>query len=287
MKFLWQSQQWQQLQERLGRQAYFLEDTLVIEKPLRGRYRYAEVLRADPPVSFWEAIQTKNYVFLRFAPAQETAEVPKQLQIKPSHPAHFPTVTRVLDLTKSEEEMLASFSQQCRRHIRKAERAGVSVEGSQDTRSFAHLSAETAKRDGFACHPASYYETFLDTFGDRAELLVAKKDGRVLAGLILIFWGEVAYYYYGASTVPNDNAPTLLQWEAMRRAKERGAKVYDLLGVAEDEEDTKEELHRVSQFKRKFGGERVLLGKEQFVIFRPLLFWLFFSLKRLRSLFRK
>jgi len=77
--------------------------------------------------------------------------------------------------------------------------------------------------------------------------------------------GTRAWYLYGASSNEERNRmPTyLLQWEAMRWAKESGCKEYDFWGVPDAEHDELEAdfkqrhdgLWGVYRFKRGFGGD--------------------------------
>jgi Uncharacterized protein involved in methicillin resistance len=77
--------------------------------------------------------------------------------------------------------------------------------------------------------------------------------------------GRRAWYVYGASNDQERNRmPTyLLQWEAMRWARARGAEEYDLWGVPDADEETLEAhftersdgLWGVYRFKRGFGGQ--------------------------------
>ncbi|MFN2302914.1 MAG: lipid II:glycine glycyltransferase FemX, partial [Anaerolineales bacterium] len=93
----------------------------------------------------------------------------------------------------------------------------------------------------------------------------AEFEGRPLAALMVFALGERAWYIYGASNNEERNRmPTyLLQWEAMRWAKNVGCKVYDLWGVPDYPEDQLEDsflersdgLWGVYRFKRGFGGE--------------------------------
>jgi lipid II:glycine glycyltransferase (peptidoglycan interpeptide bridge formation enzyme) len=73
----------------------------------------------------------------------------------------------------------------------------------------------------------------------------------------------------------------LLQWEAMKWAKGRGCKEYDLWGVPDEDErvletnfETRHDgLWGVYRFKRGFGGElkRAVQAKDR--VYRPLLYW--------------
>ena len=70
----------------------------------------------------------------------------------------------------------------------------------------------------------------------------------------------------------------LLQWEAMRWARERGCSAYDLWGVPDDEEETLESeftqrsdgLWGVYRFKRGFGGRLVRAVGAWDLVYAPL-----------------
>ena len=94
---------------------------------------------------------------------------------------------------------------------------------------------------------------------------------------------------YGASSgrqrslMPNH----LLQWAAMRRAKERGCAWYDMWG-APDIFDECDSMWSVYRFKQGFGGQVVQgLGAFDYPI-RPLLYWTFTkALPQIRGLWRR
>jgi lipid II:glycine glycyltransferase (peptidoglycan interpeptide bridge formation enzyme) len=106
--------------------------------------------------------------------------------------------TLLLDLTRSEEDLLAAMKQKTRYNVRLAERRGVSVRSgsSADLGLFYRLYAETGQRDGFIIRPPDYYRNawgrFLD--GGLAHMLLAEADGEVIAGLILFAFGATAWY---------------------------------------------------------------------------------------------
>jgi lipid II:glycine glycyltransferase (peptidoglycan interpeptide bridge formation enzyme) len=127
--------------------------------------------------------------------------------------------------------------------------------------------AATARRDRFAVHTPAYYEAAYELLVERAgtaALLLAEHEGRPLAALFATALGPLATYLYGASADEGRQLmPTyLLQWEAMRWARARGCRDYDLLGVPDEDEATLEArfeqrsdgLWGVYRFKRGFGG---------------------------------
>ncbi|HVO42600.1 MAG TPA: peptidoglycan bridge formation glycyltransferase FemA/FemB family protein [Aggregatilineales bacterium] len=169
--------------------------------------------------------------------------------------------TITIDLTRSEDEILAAMGQGKRRKVRYGPKHGVTVRAGtvDDLPLLYRLYAETGERDGFLIRPYAYY---LDEWGTliRAELahpLVAEVDGKAVAHVILLHFGQKCWYFYGASVSDNELRklmPTdLLQWEALRWAKAQGYALYDLWGAPDtfSEADT---MWGVYQFKREFGG---------------------------------
>jgi lipid II:glycine glycyltransferase (peptidoglycan interpeptide bridge formation enzyme) len=178
-----------------------------------------------------------------------------------------PRRTLIVGLGSSDDELLARMHQKTRYNIRLAERKAVSVRPWEDLSAFGAMMHNTAARDQFAAHAPDYYARAYELFhpmGD-CELLVAEFEGRPLAALMAFARGSRAWYLYGASTdVERNRMPTyLLQWEAMRWARGRGCRTYDLWGVPDAEaealeaqfEQRSDGLWGIYRFKRGFGGE--------------------------------
>lgn len=167
--------------------------------------------------------------------------------------------TVLLDLTVSEDEMLARMKQKTRYNIRYAGRKGVVVRiGTEDDLGLLYrMYAETSTRDGFVIRGEEYYQSVWGTFlkNDMLDPLIAEVDDEPVGGLMLFRFADRAWYLHGMSRdLHRKKMPNyLLQWEAMRRAKEKGCTVYDLWGAPEvfDESDS---MWGVFRFKRGLGG---------------------------------
>lgn len=182
-----------------------------------------------------------------------------------------PRRTLVVDISRSEEEILAGMKPKTRYNIRLAERKGVAVwEGTEaDLPAFHRLMAQTAVRDRFGVHSPAYYERAYHLFvpTGRARLLMAGVEGEPVAALMVFALGRRAWYFYGASgDAHREKMPTYrLQWEAIRWARSLGCTEYDLWGVPDEEEERLEAeftqrqdgLWGVYRFKRGFGGRLV------------------------------
>ena len=197
-----------------------------------------------------------------------------------------PVNTIVVDITPPEEAILAAMKSKTRYNIRLAARKGVQVrEGTADDLPlFFRLTEITARRDGFAVHAPDYYRAAYHAFPpeNRALLLAFYRD-EPLAAVMVFAWEGRAYYLYGASSNEHrDKMPAyLLQWEAIRWARRRGCRSYDLWGIPDASPDRLEAefLHRrdglwgVYRFKRGFGGRVVRsAGAFDCVYSRPLYF---------------
>ena len=130
-------------------------------------------------------------------------------------------------------------------------------------KTFLELLTETTERDGITSWPRERFwkfrEKFMSPFSPsspgegrmsegqersnqseqnnlipRAELLVSELDGQILAAAIVMLFGDAGTYLYAASSADNRpaNAPSLVLWEAIKLAKARGKKWYDMWGVA-------------------------------------------------------
>ena len=185
--------------------------------------------------------------------------------------------TAVLDLAGDEEAWLARMKPKARYNLRLAERKGVTVRRGSvtDFDLLYHMYAETAVRDGFAIRPAGYYRAVWETFSQNGMCvpLLAEVEGQPVAGLVLFVFAGKAWYLYGMSRdLHRERMPNyLLQWEAMRTARDMGAKVYDLWG-APDVFDETDRMWGVFRFKEGLGAGVVRTPGAWDYPARPLLY---------------
>lgn len=181
----------------------------------------------------------------------------------------------VLDLRKTEEEILAGASQGFRRKLRKAEKAEITVETTNDpkiVKTFYELEVKHAKRQGFVAFSESFLTKQFEAFAKNDEVLMytAKKDGEILAQNFMIFYGPEASYHYGVSSDLGTkySAAPLLHMEAMREARDRGIIRYNLWGIVGLDE-IKHRFYGVSEFKRSFGCEELKYTPAHDLILKP------------------
>ena len=170
-------------------------------------------------------------------------------------------LTSQLDITKSEEEILAGMRKTTRYEIKKAVSQGIKITNSTDLKDidkFCELQLKTARRQDFV--PFSYkflYGQFKIFSGANKVLLYsAEIENKLLAQAIIIFYGNEAVYHYGASTGDGRKYPGayLIQWEAIKEAKKRRMARYNFWGVSPPH-NKNHRFYGISIFKRGFGGE--------------------------------
>jgi lipid II:glycine glycyltransferase (peptidoglycan interpeptide bridge formation enzyme) len=158
----------------------------------------------------------------------------------------FTPSTFIIDLTKTEDELLKSFTQKTRYNIRLAAKKGVTVTEDNTDKAFQtywKLSKETAKRQGFFVHTKRYHELMWETLhkANIAHMLTAQYNKKTLVSWVLFVWKDTLYYPYGASSdeFKNVMAPNLMMWEAIKLGKKLKLKKFDLWGREEGKGFTK------------------------------------------------
>jgi peptidoglycan pentaglycine glycine transferase (the first glycine) len=170
-----------------------------------------------------------------------------------------------IDLTLPEDEIKSSFKQKTRYNINLAVKKGVIVrKGTLDDLAMLYrMYAETSIRDGFIIREEAYYrtvwESFMSTHISRnfpfAVPLIAEFSGEPIAAVFIFGFSSRAYYLYGMSRENHrEKMPNyLLQWEAIKLARDYGCLEYDLWG-APDEFNEMDPLWGVYRFKEGLGG---------------------------------
>jgi serine/alanine adding enzyme len=188
-----------------------------------------------------------------------------------------------LDLTPTQDELMAAFSKGHRADIRRAERDGVVIRvgtPEADADVLHQMLVATNRRKSFGFHSAAYYRRLLHAFGDAARLQVAEIDGTPIGASLILAWGRHGTYLSAGSNAAGleHRAAHLLQWHAIQWAKQRGAVTWDLWGIADargrfelaaadgadesrldalEAEAKRDPLDGVYRFKKGWGGEVV------------------------------
>lgn len=188
----------------------------------------------------------------------------------------FTRFTFQLDLTKTEEQLLAGMKPKTRYDIRLAQRHGVEVIKDNSQKAFEiylKLLLETTRRQRFYAHTPQYHRLLWETLAstDIYHLFLAKYKGRSLAAYVFFTFNNVLYYPYGASTRIHREvmAPYALFWEAIKFGKQKGCRVFDMWGTPGPNPDPKDPWFGFHRFKEGFGAQLVeFVGTYDLVIDR-------------------
>jgi len=168
---------------------------------------------------------------------EATSKYDSTIKIKKSKKNHEAAQMLMIDLSKSEDELLAGMKSKTRYNIRLSIKKGIKIfetKKGSDVEKFCDLVEETSKRDGITPHPRNHYKKMLKEINsDIIKLYLASYQDDVIAGAIIVSYGGVATYLHGASASSHRNvmAPFGLHWHIMKKAKNQGMKKYNLGGT--------------------------------------------------------
>ncbi len=291
-----QSELWEKFQRSVGYKTWRIDDVLLIKKPLffGCSYFYAprKTQNAKRKTQFFDSVKElakkEKCIFLRIEPIEELKIENCKLKITRSADVQ-PSQTIILDLSLSEDELLAQMHPKTRYNIRLAEKKSVTIRkaAADELEKFWQLMKETTDRDEFRAHSKEYYKEMLqiDCHSERSglaesererseesiidpsllsvaqddknkfgvKLYFAEYENKILAAGIFVFYGDIVTYLHGASTHQHKElmAPHALHWHMIKFAKQLEYAQYDFYGINEAK------WPGVTRFKRGFGGQEV------------------------------
>lgn len=242
-----------------------------------------------------------NCIFIQLEPNFQ--KIPNfKLQISnlgllPSVHPLFTKFTFILDLTRSEEELLKAMHQKTRYNIKVAQKHGVKVIEDNSDKAFQEylkLMKETTKRQKFHAHTPKYHKLMWKELGARnqeskiktknhasnrltAYLLLAKYKNITLTAWILFVFKDTLYYPYGASSrkYRETMASNLMMWEAIKFGKRLRLKKFDMWGALGPNPNPKDAWYGFHRFKQGYGGKLVEFIGSYDLIINPILYQLY------------
>lgn len=163
--------------------------------------------------------------------------------------------TLCIDLRNDEDWLWKNTVDAKRRNmIRKADKNQLRVEivGLDGFDALYDLYSQANERNGLVSLSKSCLVALLFGTKNISFLnMIAWKEDRPLSAVVIALDKDYALYWLGAGAVdaPNLGQGEFLQWEAIRRAKRHGCKVYDLCYVE------KERLPAIYEFKKGFSKD--------------------------------
>ena len=170
----------------------------------------------------------------------------------------------IVDLTKSEEELLKNMHPKTRYNIRVAQKHGVKVKSRTDDEAFKiylKLYFETTKRQGYHGHNKNYHQKAWETLKEAgmAHILIAYFENEPLTAWMILNSKDTLYYPYGGSskTHPEVMTNNLVAWEAIRLGKKLRLKKIDMWGALGPDANQKDPWYGFHKFKQGYGGKLI------------------------------
>lgn len=146
-----------------------------------------------------------------------------------------------IQLEKEPQLLFDRLSSNNKRNIKKAIRQGVDIEIRDDMSAvdvFYNLNSITRKRHGVPSQPYGFFKNLFKYISSdgRGIVVLAKKEGTVIAASVYLFLGKSAIYKYGASNqeAGSSGANNLVMWEAINWLSKRG---FNCLSLGRTDQD--------------------------------------------------
>ena len=138
-------------------------------------------------------------------------------------------VTFRKEIDRDAERNLLAIPRKQRAMVRKGIKAGLKSEIDAGVERFFDAYAASVHRLGTPVFAKRYFQILKEIFGSDCEVLTVTREGRPVAGVLSFYFRDAVLPYYGGGT---DEAREVagndfMYWELMRRACERGIRVFD------------------------------------------------------------
>lgn len=138
-------------------------------------------------------------------------------------------VTFRRELAPDVDANLARIPRKQRAMVRKAIAAGLAGEIETDLDRFYRIYAQSVQSLGTPVFSKRYFRVLRETFGERCEMLTIRHQGRPISSVMSFYFRDEVLPYYGGGTAESRGVAgsDFLYWDLMRRACERGVRVFD------------------------------------------------------------
>lgn len=194
----------------------------------------------------------------------------------------FASSTIILDLNKTEDELLNNLHPKHRYNMKLAQKRGVTIEKAAnltDFETFFELLYATSIRQKYYIHPRHYYQKIWEMMSPKGicHILTAKYNDEALSSWMLFSYENVLYYPYGGSSdrLQNLFPSNLLGWETIRLGKELCCTSFDMWGAAKNPNDESDPWWGFTNFKLKFGGQLVEFMDSYDFVLNPKVYKMF------------
>jgi lipid II:glycine glycyltransferase (peptidoglycan interpeptide bridge formation enzyme) len=205
-------------------------------------------------------------MFLRMVPLfeKESENLLKNLGFKksPLHANAYESTIK-LKIEDPEEGLLKRMRKTTRYLIRQFQKQKdieiFEAKNLNDVEDFYSLSLRTADYKGFIPFSLEFLKQQFLTLSKENQIAIifAKYQEKIVGGIILVFWSDICFYHQAAFD-PNFRKMPIsygLIFEGIKKAKERGCKIFDFWGFVDPQKYPKHPWAGPSLFKQGFGGK--------------------------------
>jgi FemAB-related protein (PEP-CTERM system-associated) len=145
----------------------------------------------------------------------------------PTQDALYVTFRKTID--PDPEVNMKAIPRKQRAMVRKGIKAGLVGRVEDTVDRFYPVYAESVRNLGTPVYSQRYFRLLKEEFGPDCEVLTVEKDGVPAAAVMSFYFRDEVLPYYGGGTATSRflKANDFMYWDLMRRAGERGIRVFD------------------------------------------------------------
>ncbi|MDN5880991.1 MAG: FemAB family PEP-CTERM system-associated protein [Nitrosospira sp.] len=154
----------------------------------------------------------------------------RNLKIRhPDWPTKDLYVTFRKEIDPEVERNMQAIPRKQRAMVRKGIKAGLESTVDEDIERFFFAYSASVHRLGTPVFSKKYFRLLKEVFADDCELMIILQGGRTISGVMSFYFRDEVLPYYGGGTSEARElaANDFMYWELMRRACERGVKIFD------------------------------------------------------------
>jgi FemAB-related protein (PEP-CTERM system-associated) len=156
-------------------------------------------------------------------------EMRNRIQHHPERPYKQLYVTFRKELDPDVEQNLLNIPRKQRAMVRAGIKAGLTSVIEQNVENFYRAYSESVRNLGTPVFSKKYFRLLKKTFPEQCEILSIEQDGRLIGSVMSFYFKDEVLPYYGGGTdyarIVKGN--DFMYWEVMRRAVEKGIKIFD------------------------------------------------------------
>lgn len=235
----------------------------------------------------------QNCSFIKLEPNIVQTDQPYQIfpSFLPSPKPLFTKYNFVIDLSTSEQELLAKMAQKTRYNTRLAQKKGIRVEERVDDEAleiYLRLYFDTTQRQQYHGHNRAYHTKVWNTLkkAGLARFLIAFYEDEALTAWMLLNFKDTLYYPYGGSSNKHRELmhSNLVAWEAIKIGKRLKLKYFDMWGALGPNADPTNPWYGFHRFKQGYGGQLIEYIGTYDLIFNQPVYYLFTAIDKLTPL---